>query len=824
MAGLLAIPHYLSYTMSKQFICFVFLLVASCMGAFAAKVELRVLGDSQQGYYVNIYYGSQLISDQGRNGELDLYFDNEDYSVREDLKAWKATSALQQDRKVILSGKVYLKKLEADLSVHVIYEIIGERLVGKQIELQQNNLSLLYYSVGTSITSEKSPSSFWSFDDNMNLGGVAHETYPAAGYMLDDTLAVGLLTDAGDKNLWTRNIRRRPSKQGEIGFRAIREICDANLVRVADEKQRKDKDYSVKLTFGEVSDFNDPIDRVTYQVPDLKNWKSYQGAQTEKNNDVFIIKGKSVKGDLSGARIPYGLTDGFYTIRFKHRSVNPITMKLWKGEGTESMDVAGLHYQTDMPSSVTEWVQQEETVFIANTENELTYLLIAASSLKKGTDFKLEVKDLEVTRLDAHNYAYHRLEQGKKAVKKVFIFAAPSQPTLHDLRLASQVYLADGLGFQGSTEEKCLYACYQMLMWITSRNNFAPLNVPSINYAPDMYNRDSFWSMMGVYDKEASEKIFDAWAATQDERGAIGTIITPCMGSREVKGNDATLEFLWYALVNHRLYGTTISMDKVKKAFEFCINEYDPDGDGICAAEFVLGQNDVVEYPNKTSDLAVNQGMLAITLQVARELGLPVSQDYIERANQGYRNFYDKKKGYLVDNRQFPYSITFNSLLPEFVSWWLFDKQILTSEMVINTLNKVPSKDGYSPLIFHEKDTFFTMENKPFSPNMFWENGIYYNGGSWMREEICGYVAGLKHGWKDAEKRIKDRLTTEITLHPDEPFSHEFLPFDLSVPGCWWPSTRVFSWNVFVLRALEVAGMRSPMQDPCYFKYVQSRN
>lgn len=83
-----------------------------------------------------------------------------------------------------------------------------------------------------------------------------------------------------------------------------------------------------------------------------------------------------------------------------------------------------------------------------------------------------------------------------------------------------------------------------------------------------------------------------------------------------------------------------------------------------------------------------------------------------------------------------------------------------------------------------------------------------------MREEVCGYVAGLKHGWKDAKKRIKDRLAVEITLHPDEPFSHEFLPYDLSVSGCWWPSTRVFSWNVFVLRALEVAGMRSPLQDP----------
>jgi hypothetical protein len=197
---------------------------------------------------------------------------------------------------------------------------------------------------------------------------------------------------------------------------------------------------------------------------------------------------------------------------------------------------------------------------------------------------------------------------------------------------------------------------------------------------------------------------------------------------------------------------------------------------------------------------------------------MPVTNEYIEKANAGYRAFYDSKRGYLIDNRDYPYVITFNSLLPEFVSLWLFHKPILTSEMVNNTLDKVPSKNGYSPLIFHATNTYFTQENKPFSPNLFWDNGIYYNAGSWMREEICGYVAGMMHGWKPAEKRIKDRLKTEITLNPDEPFSHEFLPYDLTVPGCWWPSTRVFSWNVFVLRALEVAGMRSPEEDPNYLR------
>jgi len=333
-----------------------------------------------------------------------------------------------------------------------------------------------------------------------------------------------------------------------------------------------------------------------------------------------------------------------------------------------------------------------------------------------------------------------------------------------------------------------------------------------------MYNRDSFWSMMGTYDKESSESIFNEWAATQNEAGTIGTIITPSMGSKELKGNDATLEFLWFALVNKRLYGTPPPMDKITKAFRYILNEIDSDGDGISSARFVLGQNDCVEYPNRTSNLAVNQGMLAVTLRVAQELGLPVTNEYIEKANAGYRAFYDKKRGYLIDNKAYPYVITFNALLPEFVSLWLFNEPILTSEMVNNTLDKVPTKQGYSPLIFHVKNLYFTNKDKPFSPNLFWDNGIYYNAGSWMREEICGYIAGMKHGWKPAEKRIKDRLATEITLNPDEPFSHEFLPYDLSVPNCWWPSTRVFSWNVFVLKALEVAGMRTPDQDPNYLK------
>lgn len=797
------------------FFILLFLFVFS--GLSASELNMKVVGDTISGYYVELFYGATPISTPNRVGELNIYVENEDYSIREFVNNWKATSAVQKGNTVTLSGIVKLIKLETDLSISIVYKIINKQVVEKRIELLQTNMPLLYYSVNTELYSKNVPSRFWSFDDAENRGGVVHETFPAAGYMLGDTLAVGILTDAGNRNLWTRNIRRRPSP-GETGFRAIREICDANLYRVASAEDRKKGNNTIRLTFGEVSDFNNPTGTIHYKTPEIAKWKSYNGAEVTKKDHIYTIHGKKASIDMAGFLLPYHLPDGFYTFRFKHRSGNPISLRLFKNDGTTGLDVQGFHYQTNIPSSKTKWTELEETVFLANTEGQLTNLLIVSSSLKTGVPYELEIKDLEVVQSIAIERAYHQLRAGEKNTKRTFIFVSPAKPTLHDVRLASQVSLADGLGFKGTTEEKCLYACYQMLMWITSRDNFAPLSVPSINYAPDMYNRDSFWSQMGVYDKESSERIFNAWAATQNAAGAIGTIITPYMGSKELKGNDATPEFLWFALVNKRQYGTTLPMEKISRAFDYCMKEMDPDGDGICNARFVLGQNDCVEYPNTTSDLSVNQGMFAITLRVAKELGMPVKSEYIEKANAGYRAFYDKERGYLIDNNLYKYVITFNSLLPEFISWWLFNEPILTSEMVNNTLDKVPVKNGYSPLIFHVKDTYFTMENKPFSPNMFWENGVYYNAGSWLREEICGYVAGLKHGWKPAKKRIEERLNTEITLNPDEPFSHEFLPYDLSVPGCWWPSTRVFSWNVFALKALEVAGMRTPEQDPGYLK------
>ena len=46
-------------------------------------------------------------------------------------------------------------------------------------------------------------------------------------------------------------------------------------------------------------------------------------------------------------------------------------------------------------------------------------------------------------------------------------------------------------------------------------------------------------------------------------------------------------------------------------------------------------------------------------------------------------------------------------------------------------------------------------------------DGIYYNGGSWMRIEICGYITGKLHGWTKAEAarslaEVAEHLQTDI--------------------------------------------------------------
>ncbi|MFO7668715.1 MAG: hypothetical protein R6W31_03565 [Bacteroidales bacterium] len=771
--------------MSVRIVSFLIILSAASP-LFAQNVSLLLSGNGEEGYDIEIRYGNRKVSTNKVNGEFNLIIENADRSHSDTIYNWKASRAIESFNGIKLSGQYYLENLMTFISIEVDYSIVNDFLIRKTISLEQSNIPLLFYQLETKLCPPDKPVSYWSFDHMDHQGGSIREIYPAAGLLLDDSIAVGLLTDAGYRNLWTRNIRKRSSDQGtgNTGFKAVQTIADVNLYRIANHEDRQRNDHFVSLTFGELSDYNSGIPRVL---------------RRPEGDDFVVAANREQPGEISGIHIPFTTSDGFYTIKFKYQSEQPFNLRLLK-TGPTGDEVIGFHYKTGIPASPGEWLTFEESALLQGLEGGEALLLIESKA-------DISINDFEIIEITPENSPYHRMPIGEKQTKTIFMFVQEAG-NLREVRLASQTRLAEGLGIAGSDVEKVLYADFMMLTWISSAQDFSPHNVPSINYAPDMYNRDSFWSVISVYDKELNESVWKKWGGTQDHRGAIGTILTPYMGSIEKKGNEATCQWIWWGLINQRRFNSSPDTLLLKKALEFCFQEFDPDRDGVVSSQFSLSQNDVVYYEQKTSTLAVNQGVYAVTLMAAKELGFGIDQDYIDKTIQEYRNFYDQQKGYIVSDKDFPYVISLTDLMPEFVSWWLWDTPMLDSEMVINTLNKIPVINDCAPLICHVRDTFFTEENKPFLPDQMWPDGQYYNGGSWMRNEICAYVAGMKHDWEPARERIEKRMLAEINLNPDEPFSHEIIPTDLSQPDCWWPSARVFSWNVFTLIALEVAEMR----------------
>ena len=69
-------------------------------------------------------------------------------------------------------------------------------------------------------------------------------------------------------------------------------------------------------------------------------------------------------------------------------------------------------------------------------------------------------------------------------------------------------------------------------------------------------------------------------------------------------------------------------------------------------------------------------------------------------------------------------------------------------------------------------------------------DGIYYNGGSWMRIEVCGYVAGKLHGWQTS--RSRDRKPALGRNSYRSGISHEpGIPRHGSHASKFWISSRI---------------------------------
>ncbi len=812
------------------------------------RVTVKAVGDPHSGYKAQILFdGRPVVQDTG-NGEFSAIFQNVDRSLEDGVQHWRASSCTESGGRLLLAGNCQLPNLKATVFVQVEYQAVAPHVVRKQIRLRQADIYDLLYQVTNSLEPFEPPASFWSFDQINCKGGPLREYFPAAGFRSNNNVTVGLLTDSGYRNGWSRIIRR----DGKPVKPAPHVITDINLCYVCRESDRKQRRFFVSQTFGEeLVRQENQNSVVAMSLSTIFSWHKLGDPTLEGHSGTTIL---SLPDSRAGVLAPFSTEGGdIYSLSFKYRAKDSFAVQLWDvNERFDKLQNLTL-YNDRLPPASDAWSEFRTEVFIPALLGNSAGLYISMAESDQAITarrfphpLKIELQDLQLTRVLTRLQPCHRLEMDRQQENTSFIFVDNEVPnTLRGYRLASQHSLAEGLGFRGGETEKVLYSDLVMLCWSAVPEYHHPMVSPSIWYsaAGEMYLRDSFFASNAIHNRELNERVFSQWAANQGEDGAINTLIEPYMANLERKANDSTPLWLIWALRNRARFGSALPMDKVRKAAQYCLRTYDKRHDGVCWAQFVMGQMDVVEFPEGTSDICENQGMLAVMLRVIKELNIPgisdeISDEYVANAEEVYRSYYDPTLKFLQPARDVKDAIGFAELFPEFLSLWLFRRKILTDEMLINHLNRIPlllpSKDApfpnvggsVRPIFIGLKGDgrgwdYFTDSWHPMISNEHGANfadhnmdGVYYNGGSWLRLEICGYVTGKLHGWPKADEAIANRLWAEINISPDFPTSQEYLATDPRHP--FFGYHRVFAWNAFIFQALEMAGLRKAEMDPDY--------
>jgi hypothetical protein len=598
--------------------------------SLSGGLTLRVDGDAQRGYSVLVLHDDQPVARHA--GEFSALFQNPDRSLEDRVENWKAASWAGNHTHVTLDGACKLKNVNTTAYARVEYDVLTSQVVRKRVRLQQSDIYMLYYQLSNRLEALAPPAKFWSFDQPGCRGGSLHEYYPAAGFRTASGLTFGLLTDSGNRNGWTRLIRHdgHPTKP------APRSIPDANLYYVCSPDDRAKGRFFVQQTFGEAVVQLDRVSAEIITLPPPRMWMKRGSAGLEELPDSARV---TLRSSEDAIMLPFAAGNGeVYSLGFEYHSAQPFAAQIWALDNQiRKIENVSL-YNDVVPASPEDWSQFRTTVYFFSSLADRGAIFIALPQSEQATERGLtggaqqvELRNLRLERLRTRSEPYHQLLMDQAQEKTMFVFAEPQLPdTIRGYRLASQTHLADALGFRGRDTEKVLYADLMMLCWIASGDSFRPMCAPSIWYsaAGEMYLRDSFFALNGIHNRDLNESVFNLWGANQGPNGAINTLVEPNYANVERKSNDSTPLWLIWALQNRRRFGARLPMDKVRAAAEYCLSTYDPLGTGICRAQFVMGQLDVIDYPNGTSEIAENQGTWA---DPARDQGARDSRDQRER-------------------------------------------------------------------------------------------------------------------------------------------------------------------------------------------------
>ena len=709
--------------------------------------------------------------------KLSFILSSSDGMDRVEINEWQGENVTIEGDKLIISGTDGYDLLGCDVDIAVEYQAIGENVFKKTIKLYQNDASRLMLYLKSSLKPLEKIEKYWSFDSTNHEGGIAYggnckAEFPAVGFVFKNGIVAGLLTDTGYENGWGRWTTRR----SYLGNISTINAFDPALFSCATQEERAVANDYICANLGE--------SYTTVQIP--------------------IVEQDNILGFFG--------REGFsYTLAFASEEESDLTLEITYEDGCE---VKTFKHEEKSPVS-------NSMHFIFKLNSLVKNGLYKVRILKQNGESQV-VDNVRIFEQSPLLTPWQQLELGKEITRSFYVFAEEFEPNIRNLRYKSQIYLAESLGFKGNDTEKIIYADFKMLTWVLEPGLNEPLVSPSIEYF-EMYFRDMFWIMSGSQDKFLNENILRRIEATMNKHGHIDNIITPYYGSREHTNNEIDYLYIIWSYLNKKRFDITPNYEQINKITQVIKNEFDPDGDGIIYTTNPQSLMDVMWY-DKEHRFAVSQGYFAVAMRAAKELGADIDEEYICKAEEGYRGYYDDYGTLGKYLHSFPDNtlgengtplgiISCLDLEPEFLSLYLFNKAILTDEMVINTLEKLPIfNDCLMPIMCRADGKFFTKDCNPFSHGLFWEGGRYANGGSYLRPQYIALAAGHLHGWNKALDLMEKRMKIEIEFDVDNPTSHEYL----SCNGDPDKSSdhRVFAWNMFVIEINRFLSLSKQEYDP----------
>ncbi|MFM8469725.1 MAG: hypothetical protein ACKODH_07130 [Limisphaerales bacterium] len=345
---------------------------------------------------------------------------------------------------------------------------------------------------------------------------------------------------------------------------------------------------------------------------------------------------------------------------------------------------------------------------------------------------------------------WQSLAAGETRRFTTWVFASPAR-NHYDAQLATHLAVANGKGWAGSAEEAILrntsfYLLRRNLM-LDDQNQPRDgrfIFISGMSYGWKQWVSTGIYSALGLDNPEVTAETMRAvfWTRMNYE-------------------DNAQYYLIWAALAKRA--GATLNEPLVRRAYEF-IRKHEKDGAYIppplpnAPHKGFKTYMDLLPYDDDDAP-ASNQGFHCGALMAARELGLPATEEDIQRAIAAYQRMFNTKLGFMPTSMKQQDILGQDVLYGATLTYAVFGRKVLTDEQVLThyrTSEKVKSPYGLRVI------------SKADGSLLGGHNGSYVFGGSWFFCDSGNYLLAGVHGLlaEEVDARLIERIKLELVKSP----------------------------------------------------------